>query len=229
MSAIQSVTVDETVKEATARIKARLSRTAEDIIEIGRDLIAVKKALGHGRFLDWIDDEFGMSDQTARRFMHVAEAFGDKINTVLNLPQAVLYELAAPSMPPAIRAEAIERAVQGELPTAETVREFAQAAKVGIPTVMLVREDPPCEQVEGYSGADLRAAHERGLKDRERGLNTDLERLHILLEATVPRILADYPHRAPEVRATLMDYAQRLLTVSTNGKTKRLTLIHSDE
>tara|TARA_R110002020_G_scaffold150446_1_gene327143 strand:- start:7053 stop:7166 length:114 start_codon:yes stop_codon:yes gene_type:complete len=29
-----------------------------DIIEIGRDLIAVKAEIGHGNFLPWIEKEF---------------------------------------------------------------------------------------------------------------------------------------------------------------------------
>jgi hypothetical protein len=73
-----------------------MSRTAADIIEIGRDLIAQKGALGHGNYLAWIEAEFGMSDQTARRFTHVAGTVGGKSNIVLDLPPSVLYALAAP-------------------------------------------------------------------------------------------------------------------------------------
>jgi hypothetical protein len=86
----------------------RLKRTAEDIIEIGRDLIAVKVKLGHGNFGDWIKTEFDFSQETARKFMGVAEKFGD-IPTLLEFKPAILYALAAPSTPESVRQEVIER------------------------------------------------------------------------------------------------------------------------
>lgn len=102
------------VRDAAVRIKVRMSRTVEDIIEIGRDLAAVKKALGHGHFLRWIEAEFGMSDTTSQNFINVAKRFGDKFPTVGNLPSAVLYALAAPSTDDAVVEEVIERASNGE-------------------------------------------------------------------------------------------------------------------
>ncbi|MBN9470660.1 MAG: DUF3102 domain-containing protein [Bosea sp.] len=74
-----------------------MRRTAEDIVEIGRDLIAVKERIGHGNFGRWLESEFDMSDETARKFMRVAERIGAKIRPGWNLPPTVLYELAAPS------------------------------------------------------------------------------------------------------------------------------------
>ncbi len=70
--------------------------------------------MAHGHFLTWVDAEFGMSDQTARRFVHAAEAFGDKVNTVLNLPPTVLYALAAPSTPDEVRDNVVGLAGQGK-------------------------------------------------------------------------------------------------------------------
>lgn len=43
-----------TARAAAERIKLRLKRTVEDIIEIGRELKAVKDELPHGQFLPWI-------------------------------------------------------------------------------------------------------------------------------------------------------------------------------
>ena len=79
------------------RIKVRISRTAQDIIDIGRDLVAVKNILGHGNWLPWLEAEFGMTSMTAQRFIQVAENIGTKTNTMLDLPPTVLYALAAPS------------------------------------------------------------------------------------------------------------------------------------
>lgn len=101
------------VKVKAQAIHARLKRTAEDIIEIGKDLIAVQGKLrgdnegqgyrgenqGNGQFLAWIKTEFEMSHMSAYRFMSVAEKFGDgeKFNTVLNFSPKVLYELSTAS------------------------------------------------------------------------------------------------------------------------------------
>jgi hypothetical protein len=106
------------VRDATVRIKLRMSRTAADIIEIGRDLILVKDKLEHGQFLRWIEAEFGMHEQSARRFMHVAQRFGGKSNTVLDLQPSVLYALAAPSTPDEVVEEVGERVANGETFTA---------------------------------------------------------------------------------------------------------------
>lgn len=43
-----------TARAAAERIKLRLKRTVEDVIEIGRELTAVKEELPHGQFLPWI-------------------------------------------------------------------------------------------------------------------------------------------------------------------------------
>jgi hypothetical protein len=83
------------VRAAAERIRVRMKRTAEDIIEIGRDLLAVKTKLGHGNFLPWIEAEFGMSQRTAYNFMAVSEKLGDKVATVANFAPKALYLLAS--------------------------------------------------------------------------------------------------------------------------------------
>lgn len=96
-----------------------MRRTAEDIIAIGLDLIAIKDKLGHGNFLPWIDAEFGISDRTARNFMNVAAAYGQKSETVSDLGVRALYELAAPKTPIEVREE-IEKMIEaGEVVKAD--------------------------------------------------------------------------------------------------------------
>jgi hypothetical protein len=77
-------------------IRMRMSRTADDIIAIGQDLIEVKQNLEHGQFIDWLEAEFEMNLRTAQRFMQVASRFSENDN-VSYLPASVLYELASPS------------------------------------------------------------------------------------------------------------------------------------
>lgn len=112
----------EFLREAADRIRVRMSRAGQDIVEIGRELIAVKDRVGHGNFLPWIDREFGMSDQSAANFMNVARRYGDQIPNGLEFQPAVLYALAAPSTPEEVRTEVAERAAAGELVTVEDVR-----------------------------------------------------------------------------------------------------------
>lgn len=93
-------------------------RKAQSVVEVDRDLIAVKAALGHGHFLGWIGAEFGMSEWTARNYMRFAEVYGGISGTVPDLPMGALYELAAPSTPEAVREAVVERAAAGDKVTA---------------------------------------------------------------------------------------------------------------
>lgn len=98
-----------TARAAAERIKLRLKRTVEDIIEIGRELKAVKDELPHGQFLPWIAAEFEMSERTARDFMQVHERFGGKSAIIADLKPTILYALSAPSTPDSVIDKAIEK------------------------------------------------------------------------------------------------------------------------
>lgn len=102
------------VQQRTEEIKVLVRRSAQDIIDIGNKLIDVKARLGHGNFGGWLDAEFGWTDRTARQFMSVAEKFKSENFSVLEIGASALYLLASPSTPEAARAEAIERASNGE-------------------------------------------------------------------------------------------------------------------
>ncbi|KQT52186.1 MULTISPECIES: DUF3102 domain-containing protein [unclassified Aureimonas] len=122
----ESVAVDVATeaRQAAERINLRLRRTAEDVVEIGRDLTRMKERLPHGSFLPWISAEFGMSDQTARRFMQVTKVFASKSNMLLNLDASALYELAAPKTPIEVREE-VERMIEaGEVVRSADVAEL---------------------------------------------------------------------------------------------------------
>lgn len=106
-----------------------MKRTVEDIIEIGRELIAVKERLGHGRFLDWIKVEFEMERSTAQNLMNVADKFGDKLPIIGNLKPTVLYALADPSTPDEVIEQATTKAESGEKVTIKDVQEWKQRAE----------------------------------------------------------------------------------------------------
>lgn len=117
------------VRDAAVRIRMRMSRTAEDIVEIGRDLIRVKDLLGHGNFLPWIETEFGMSADTAGRFMQVAKNLSGRIPHGAEFEPTVLYALAAPSTPEPVRQEVLRRANAGEKVTSSDVLDLKRQVK----------------------------------------------------------------------------------------------------
>jgi len=130
------------VQGHTRRIRALERQTGEAIIEIGRELIAVKAKVGHGNFGPWLSAEFGWGDRTARRFMSVAEQFGDKTDTVADLGAKVLYALAAPNCSDEVRTEFIARAEAGDRITHRDVQdalaERQPARTFTIPTTITI-------------------------------------------------------------------------------------------
>lgn len=106
-------------REAKARIASLHQKVMTDVVEIGRTLIQVKERLGHGNFLPWLKTEFGWAERTARNFMSVAERFGAKPAIVADLPLGVVYRLAAPSTPDAVREQIVQR-LEGPEPPSST-------------------------------------------------------------------------------------------------------------
>jgi hypothetical protein len=80
-------------------IRERLRTSSRDAIEIGNDLLKAKKKLGHGAFLPWVKANVGISERTAERYMALGQRLGTRLDTVSDLPLAMLHRLAAPSMP----------------------------------------------------------------------------------------------------------------------------------
>lgn len=110
---------------AAERIRVRLKRTAEDIIEIGHDLLLVKDRLEYGQFGAWLQQEFEFSHSSALKFMRVAERFG-KIAQSANLKPVILYALSAPSTSDEVREAALKLAEAGETVTLADVQALKQ-------------------------------------------------------------------------------------------------------
>ena len=62
------------------------------IIEIGRELNEAKKEVPHGQWGAWLAKEFEWTQQTANRFMRVAERFG-KLNNVVQFQPSTLQAM----------------------------------------------------------------------------------------------------------------------------------------
>jgi Protein of unknown function (DUF3102) len=95
----------DALRKQAARIRDRMTAATEimikAVVETGRDLIAVKQHLEHGKFCDWVHAECGFSRRTAENYMRVACAFSEtKCETISHLQLSTLYELSAKSTPP---------------------------------------------------------------------------------------------------------------------------------
>ena len=96
--------------------RALEATTLEAFAEIGERLLEARETVGHGRFMAWVKSECdGISHTTALRMMDVAKNIGlAQIPHVVNLSRTLVYEVAAESTPPAIRAEVMAKAVAGQ-------------------------------------------------------------------------------------------------------------------
>ena len=117
------------LKASAERIKIRLKRGAEDIIENGRDLLDSKNKLGHGKFEGWIKSEFGLGLSSAKRFIQVFEKFGDKSPNLGDLKPCEIYLLAQNSTPDEVREVVIERIENGEDVTIKEIQRLKKEAE----------------------------------------------------------------------------------------------------
>ena len=83
-----------TLEVRAERIRHLQADVQRGIIEIGFELIAAKKQVGHGGWADWLKKEFEWTQQTANRFMRVAERFG-KLNADVQFQSSTLQEMLA--------------------------------------------------------------------------------------------------------------------------------------
>jgi len=101
------------IAQAAADIRSLMARTAENLVTIGQTLQTVKAALPHGQWEAWLKQEFDWILSSALKMIQVAERFKSVNLTDLRLDVSSLYLLAAPSTPPAARAEAVALAQDG--------------------------------------------------------------------------------------------------------------------
>lgn len=127
---VQVVTV--TLEVRAERIRRLQADVQRGIIEIGFELLAAKKEVGHGDWADWLEKEFEWTDRTARRFMAVAERFG-KTDAGVRFKSSTLQEMLA--LPEGDEEAFIEAQVQAGSPVEnqsarqvqETVKQWKEA------------------------------------------------------------------------------------------------------
>jgi hypothetical protein len=116
------------LREQADLIKAKITKTTADIIDIGQHLAAAKKHTEHGQFVRWVEAEIGIEARSAQRFMAAARLH-DKNDTVSLLPPATVYRLAAKSTSPAVVDAVITKAVAGEIMPDAIVKRMISDAK----------------------------------------------------------------------------------------------------
>jgi hypothetical protein len=87
---------DDTVslEERANRIRKLQADVERGIIQIGLELAAAKKEVGHGNWADWLKKEFAWSQRTASYFMAIAERFSNS-HTYSNLKPSTLKAMLA--------------------------------------------------------------------------------------------------------------------------------------
>ncbi|MGB3273695.1 MAG: hypothetical protein WBA66_12475 [Xanthobacteraceae bacterium] len=111
-SALSSDIADRLRRQAE-RIRERVARTAQDMIETGRDLAAVKSCTEHGTFTAWVEAECGITPRLAQMYMRAAEWASDKSEIVSLLQPTAILKLSAKSTPNDIQLDVIERVRSG--------------------------------------------------------------------------------------------------------------------
>jgi hypothetical protein len=153
---LAALTADPVLAKYAAEIRRLGKRVKEDIIAIGRYLDQAQKHAGRGAWLTWIEAEFGWSDQTAYRFIHLYQAQQDPGFHKLwssDLPVSALYQLAAPNTPTEARQQVAERIEAGETLSCTAVAEVIAETKNGG-----AAEDAGGDDVEDPGTAEHRAA-----------------------------------------------------------------------
>lgn len=104
VSAFDYAGIDPAIAEQARKIADRIrTRIRASVIDVGKDLLAIKDRLGHGKFGPWLAAEFNMSERAAQNYMAAAKAFGDESATIAVLPPTTIYKLAASSTPANVR------------------------------------------------------------------------------------------------------------------------------
>jgi hypothetical protein len=115
----------ESLEEATAEIRRRIRRSAEDVLEIGRLLRHVKDDLPRGMWGGWLRVSFDWSERTAQRFIQTSSVF-DALSAVRTPTEmfepTAMYLIAAGTTPEQVRWDMVDRANAGEYVTAAVVR-----------------------------------------------------------------------------------------------------------
>jgi hypothetical protein len=118
------------LRAQASRIRKRIGKATQDLIDIGRDLLSAKKNLvDHGAFIKWVESEVGIVRRTAQAYMALAKLADDNGAAIALFPPTTAHRLAAKSVPPKIVSEVVGKALSGEVLPDRIVAEMISVAK----------------------------------------------------------------------------------------------------
>lgn len=100
----------ERVQYATVAIQDHMRRATQSVIEAGKELLGIREILPSGKFIAWVETEFGISERMAQHMMNAGREFGANPKRVTGFSDSAIYLLAAPSMPDDVREEILAEA-----------------------------------------------------------------------------------------------------------------------
>lgn len=149
-------------------IKFYLGQTAQNIIEVGKRLIAAKSLVAHGQWQAWLKNNFQLTYQTAAKFIQCAERFSN-VATSRDLNRSQMIEML--SLPDAEETEKFiaEKAAEGKAVADMTIKQLR-------------------EEIARYKATidDERQMHQQNLFDRDNQISN------------LEKELAERPTVAPE-------------------------------
>lgn len=187
-------------KEAEAAAKRIRARLKVHTLETGKELLAIKKALGHGKFGKWLDFHFGWKERTAQNYMNSATAFSSTPQVIDTLPPSTVYKLAAKSTPDAIRQSVIDEIKRGEKPDPKQIEKKIAATKNAAPQKAVAAEKMALDSSQKPSDVlpdDVLASLDRALAAEEpvnAGLHGDDARATSIAEDRELRAIAIVGH-----------------------------------
>jgi hypothetical protein len=159
-------------RDAVAEYQAYEQRTIEGAAAIGHRLSRIRGQLEHGQFLAWLRAEFpAISRATAYRWMDLAENLGSELLTVRNLPQVVVYELAAQTTPDPTRGEIIAKLKDCEQIAPNEITETIRVARVRAEQEARLKALPPEEKKK-----EIRKEKRRRRTEEERAAEVEKQR-----------------------------------------------------
>jgi hypothetical protein len=118
------------LRRQASRIRTRIGKATQNLIDIGRDLLAAKKYLiSRGDFITWVEAEVGIARRTAQAYMAIAKLADEKGAAIALLPPGTVHRLASKSAPPEVVSEVVAKAQSGDVLPDRMVSEMILEAK----------------------------------------------------------------------------------------------------
>jgi hypothetical protein len=146
------------------KIQRRSSLLVTSVIEIGRELLFVKKHLPHGMFRPFVINEFPFSFRKAELWMNCVALADQNPDIVRNFQPTVLYKLAAPGTPNSVRESVFAAMRDGQpCPSVDAIKreiEEARASKLTVQVIDLSKADTDADEFVGEDDEMSGAASE---------------------------------------------------------------------